>query len=168
MGEPQGLMNKSIPYKLSTTNDKFTSRSGLILPAEILRQMAVDNLANRYFPAPGSNRGFSPATYLRAFVLMGMEGGRCLADIRHLQAESARLSMLGMKRLPGADALGNWLRRMGESRAGLRGLEALNRQLLKAALRTRRSVTLDLDATAILCGQRETRYPDLKNGAICR
>ena len=151
-------MNKSIPYKLSTTNDKFTSRSGLILPAEILRQMDVDKLANRYFPAPGSNRGFSPATYIRAFVLMRLEGGRCLEDIRHLQAESARLSMLGMKRLPGADALGDWLRRMGRSRAGLRGLEALNRHLLKAALGTRRSVTLDLDATAILCDKREARY----------
>ena len=67
--------------------------------------------------------------------------------------------MLGMKRLPGADAPGDWLRRMGQSRAGLRGLEALNRQLLKAALGTRRSVTLDLDATAILCNKRETRYP---------
>ena len=140
-------MSKSILYKLSTTNDKFTSRSGLILITEILRQMEVDNLANRYFPAPGSNRGFSPATYIRAFVLMRLEGGRCLEDIRHLQAESARLSMLG-----------NWLRRMGQSRAGLRGLEALNRHLLKAALGTRRSVTLDLDATAILCDKRETRY----------
>ena len=100
-------MNKRIPYKLSTTNNKFTSRSGLILPAKILRQMDVDNLAKRYFPAPGSNRGFSAATYIRAFVLMGMEGGRCLEDIRHLQAESALLSMLGMKRLSGADALGN-------------------------------------------------------------
>ena len=35
---------------------------------------------------------------------------------------------------------------------------ALNRQLLKAALGTRRSVTLDLDATAILCDKREARY----------
>ena len=69
-------MTKSIPYKLSTTNDKFTSRSGLILPAEVLRQMDVANLAKRYFPAPGSNRGFSPATSIQAFVLMGMEGGR--------------------------------------------------------------------------------------------
>ena len=98
---------------LSITNDKFTSLSGLILPAEILRQMDVDNLAHRYFPAPGSNRGFSPATYIRAFVLMRLEGGRCLEDSRHL---------------------------------------------LKAALGTRRSVTLDLDATAILCDKREARY----------
>ena len=120
--------------------------------------MDVDNLANRYFPAPGSNRGFPPATYIRAFVLRWLEGGRCLEDIRHLQAEAARLSMLGMKRLPSADALGNWLRRMGESKAGLRGLEALNRQLLKAALHTCRLVTLDIDATAILCNKRETRY----------
>ena len=125
-------MNKSIPYKLSTTNDKFTSRSGLILPAEILRQMDVDKLANRHFPAPGSNRGFSAATYLRADEAVAR------------------------------NALGNWLRRMGRSRTGLRGLEVLNRQLLKAALHPRRSVPLDLDATAILCGQRETRYPDLK------
>ena len=94
-------MHKSIPYKLSTTHDKFTSRSGLILIAEILRQMDVAKLANRHFPAPGSNRGFSAATYLRAFVLMRLEGDRCLEDSRPLQAESARLSMLGMKRLPG-------------------------------------------------------------------
>ena len=150
-------MPKSIPYKLSTTHDKFTSRSGLILIAEILRQMDVDKLANRHFPALGSNRGFSAAMYLRAFVLMRLEGGRCLEDSRPLQAESARLS--GDEAVA-RNALGNWLRRMGRSRTGLRGLEALNRQLLKAALHPRRSVTLD--ATAILCGQRETRYPGLK------
>ena len=68
-------MNNSIPYKLSTTNDKFTSRSGLILIAEILRQMDVDKLTNRHFPTLGSNRGFSVATYIRAFVLMRMAGG---------------------------------------------------------------------------------------------
>ena len=51
---------------------------------------------------------------------------------------------------------------MGESRAGLRGLEALNRQLLKAALRAHRSVTLDLDATAVLCDKRKIRYTYLK------
>ena len=114
-------MSKSVPYKLSTTNDKFTSRSGLILVAEVMRRRNVDNLANRHFPVAGSNRGFSAAKYIQAFVLMLLEGGRCLEDIRHLKAESDLLSMLGMKRLPGADAPGNWLRRMGRSKAGLRG-----------------------------------------------
>ncbi len=102
-------------------NDKSTSRSGLILIAEVMRRMNVDNLANRHFPVAGSNRGFSVATYIQVFVLMLLEGGRCLEDIRHLKAESDLLSMLGMKRLPGADALSNWLRRMGRSKAGLRG-----------------------------------------------
>ena len=127
-------MSKSVPYKLSTTDDKFTSRSGLILISEVMRRMNVDNLANQYFPASGSNRGFSAATYIHVFVLMLLEGGRCLEDIRHLKAESDQLSMLGMKQLPGADALGNWLRRMGRSKAGLRRLEAINRYLLKEGL----------------------------------
>lgn len=35
-----------------------------------------------------------------------------------------------MKRLLEADALGNWLRRMGQSKAGLRGLKEINRRLL--------------------------------------
>ena len=102
MGEQLRHKSKSVPYKLSTTNDKFTSRSGLILITEVMQQMDVDNLANRHFPVAGSNRGFSAATYIQVFVLMLLEGGRCLENIRHLKADSDLLSMLGMKRLPGA------------------------------------------------------------------
>ena len=80
---------------------KFTTRSGLILIAEVMQQMDVDNLANRHFSVAGSNRGFSAATYIQAFVLMLLKGGRFLEDIRHLKAESGLLSMLGIKRLPG-------------------------------------------------------------------
>ena len=105
-----------MPKETITLSHRELDRVSVI--ESIIAKRRRQHEANRYFPAPGSNRGFSPATYIRAFVLMRLEGGRCLADIRHLQAESARLSMLGMKRLPGADALGDWLRRMGQSRAG--------------------------------------------------
>ena len=40
--------------------------------------MGVDNLADRHFPVAGCNRGFSAAMYIRAYVLMRMEGGRDL------------------------------------------------------------------------------------------
>ena len=52
-------MNRSMPYKLSTTSDKFTARSGLVLVAGVLRRIGLDTRVGRCFPAPGSRRGFT-------------------------------------------------------------------------------------------------------------
>ena len=52
-------MNKSMPYKLSTINDKFTARSGLVLMDGVLRRSDLDTRVDRCFPALDSNWGFA-------------------------------------------------------------------------------------------------------------
>jgi hypothetical protein len=43
---------------------------------------------------------------------MQHEGSFHLDDVRNLHEEEALMSVLGLKRLPKASALGEWLRRM--------------------------------------------------------
>lgn len=153
---------KSVSYQLSTTNDKLTSRAGLSCVAQVIQGINLSDVVDHHFPVPGSNRGYRASTYVHTFMLMLHEGGRCLEDVRHLRSESSLLSVLGFKSLPSSDALGDWLRRMGRGKAGLNALDKVNRVLLKAALGSCREVTLDIDATAILCGKRDARYTYLK------
>jgi hypothetical protein len=50
-------------------------------------------------------------------------GGRSLADLRMLKRDAALATVLERDRLPSTDAVGDWLRRMGQM-GGLRGSRA--------------------------------------------
>ncbi len=153
---------KSIPYKVSCTDDKLTSRSGLLLVTEIMNRLGLSQLAERYFPSVGSNRGYDAWVYVRTFLLMLHEGAGCLEDVRSLRRESALLKLLGIRRIPSSDALGDWLRRLGCDGVGIRALGGINRCLLGTALHRCREVTLDMDATAVLCNKRGARWTYLQ------
>ena len=153
---------KSLPYKLATTNDILTSRGGLTVLAEVMNQLNLSALVDQHFPQPGSNRGYLASDYVNTFVVMLNEGGQCLEDVRHLKEESDLLSVLGLGTIPSADALGDWLRRLGKSKAGINALAQINKPLLGAALNTCNQVTLDIDATPILCSKRSAEYTYLK------
>ncbi len=153
---------KSIPYKVSCTDDQLTSRSGLLLVTEIMNRLGLSQLAERYFPSVGSNRGYDAWVYVRTFLLMLHEGAVCLEDVRSLRRESALLKLLGIRRIPSSDALGDWLRRLGCDGVGIRALGGINRCLLGTALHRCREVTLDMDATAVLCNKRGARWTYLQ------
>ncbi len=153
---------KSIPYKVSRTDDKLTSRSGLLLVTESMDRLGLSELVERHFPSPGSNRGYGAWVYVRTFLLMLHEGAKRLEDVRYLKRESALLKLLGIGRIPSSDALGDWLRRLGRNAVGLRALAQLNRHLLGVALHRCREVTLDIDATAILCNKRGAQWSYLQ------
>ena len=59
-------------------------------------------------------------------MLMLNEGARCLSDMRLLQQESALMNLLGMKRLPDARTLGNWLCAVGRSPLTMGALNEVN------------------------------------------
>jgi len=96
-----------VPYHLSTTNDLLTSRAGLVCLAKVMQSIDFSRLANQHFPAPKSNRGIQPAVFVNAIVLMLHEGGRCLDDLRHLRQDDALRKLLGLKRVPTSDTLGD-------------------------------------------------------------
>ena len=83
------------------------------------------------------------------------EGARCLEDVRHLREDKALRKLLGLRRLPSADMLGDWLRRLGKDEAGIEALAKINRRLLGWGLGRCREVTLDIDATPVLAHKRE-------------
>jgi len=153
---------KSLPYKLATTNDILTSRAGLACVGELMDRISFTQHIDQSFPLPGSNRGYTPSTYVKTFMMLLHEGGCCLEDVRHLKNESALMSVFGLEQIPSADALGDWLRRLGKSKTGINALSHVNKILLGAALHDCKQVTLDIDATAIFSKKAETRYTYLK------
>ena len=127
-------------YKISTTKDKLTSRSGLAALAELIRKLGLDTHFERLMPEPGSNRGLRPGAYLTTFMLMMHEGSRHLSGVAQLREERPLLELLGIRRLPGDDALGRTLH----------ALQLADRRLLAVALHHRKRAALDIDATAAL------------------
>jgi hypothetical protein len=146
-----------LPYTIANTNDLLTSRGGLVCLAELMRRIGFSSWVARYFPKPGSNRGYSPAEVVTLWMLMLHEGARSLEDVRHLREDKALRKLLGLRRVPSADMLGDWLRRLGKDEVGIQALEKINRRLLGWALGRRRAVTLDIDATPVLAHKHEAQ-----------
>ena len=57
-------------------------------------------------------------------------GGRSLEGTRELRGDEGLREIFPLVQIPSSDAVGNWLRRMGEGQ-GLKGVEAANRWFLK-------------------------------------
>jgi len=75
-------------------------------------------------------------------------GGRSLEDLRQIRDDQGLRDVLELKRMPSADATGDWLRRSSVS-GGLEGLGRVNRRTLKRGLKADgvKGYTLDIDAT---------------------
>ena len=114
---------------------------------------------DRALPEPGSATGYAPSQVVISLLLMLHGGGRSLEDIRQLRQDQGLVELLGLQNIPSADALGDWLRRMGAG-AGLAGLEQVNRALLSQAFPpdVRQSLTLDIDASQIIAEKQAAQY----------
>jgi len=143
-----------LPYTIAKTNDLLTSRAGLLCVAELMRRIGFSSWVEQAFPRPGSNRGYPPAEVVTLWMLMLHEGARCLEDVRHIRADRALRKLLGLRRLPSADMLGDWLRRLGQDEVGIEALVEINRRLVALTLRGCTEVTLDIDATPALAAKR--------------
>ncbi|MBT6081126.1 MAG: hypothetical protein HOG56_12375, partial [Gammaproteobacteria bacterium] len=152
-----------LPYKLTTTNDQLTSRTGLLTIAQLMQSMQLGEHIDQQFPLPGSNRGFKPSVFIETLILMQHEGSFHLDDVRNLHEEEALMSVLGLKRLPKASALGEWLRRMGNEPAAFKAWNRVNQRILQTALHHKREVTLDIDASEIVANKSEAQWTYKKN-----
>ena len=116
---------KILPYQVDTTNELFTNRTELLAIAELMNGLDLANRINAIFPQPGSNRGFKPSVFVETLLLMQHAGGFTY-DVRDSKADTALRSLLGLKQVPQADALGNCLRRMGKHPQGMAALNTVN------------------------------------------
>jgi len=146
-----------LPIKLEQSEERLTSLAGLVMVEELARAKGLWRRVEELFPGPGSGRGYGASDYVRPLVWMLHAGGRRLEDVRELRAEQGVLSRMGLGELPSADAMGDWLRRMGKR--GVAALEQLNRELIESYLEAQPAeLTLDVDATIICAEKREAEW----------
>jgi hypothetical protein len=143
------------PFKIEMTKERLTAHGGLALMAEFNHGIGLRELTDRYLPGPGSNRGFDPSEIVDTLVLMLEGGGRSLEDLRELKGEEGLMGLIGREEIPEPDTVGDWLRRMGDPKAGPLGLEGLDRVRERINERVLRKdgikeYTLDADATEIV------------------
>jgi len=152
-----------LPYKLKTTKEQLTSRAGLVIVAQIMKQLELSKSIDRHFPTPKSNRGIAASSYLETLILMQHEGSFHLDEVKHFHDDEALTTLLGIKQMPKASAVGNWLRRMGNNGQGLPSLSKVNKGILKAALHRKKGITLDIDATEIISHKADVQWTYNKN-----
>ena len=152
-----------LPYKLATTNDKLTSRAGLLAIAQLMESLQLAERIDAHFPQPKSNRGFKPSVFVQTFILMQHEGSFHLDDVRHLSDDQALRAVLDLKNVPQASSLGAWLRRMGNDTESFSALQEINKIILKSALHKCQGITLDIDATEIVANKADAKWTYNKN-----
>lgn len=140
------VTQERLDFQLAPTRDTITGRAGLALFQEAALVLGVRKSIKEYLPTPGSGRGFKPQEYVLPLVLMLCGGGRTLEDIREIETDEGLRQLCGFRRLPGADAIGQWLRR-GQLAGLKRTGEFLARQMIVRS--DKNDFTLDVDATMI-------------------
>jgi hypothetical protein len=148
-----------LPFKLEITEEEITPRSGLALYAEVLRAFRIEERIQRYFPLPGSNRGYRPWEFIEPLLLMLYGGGRHIEDLREIRDDKALRRLIGLYKMPAVSTYGDWMRRVGES-GGIKGSAVLNRQVVRDIVGRDKTLryTLDVDATVIEADKQEAQW----------
>ncbi len=165
MGENLNQEGKSmiqqgiLPFKLENTEEEITPRSGLVLYAEVLRALTVKQQVERYFPKPGSNRGYDGWHFIEPLLMMLYGGGRHIEDIREIRDDEALRGLLAMEKMPSLSTYGDWLVRQGKT-GGLDAAERINGHVVKqVSLRDKsQDYTLDVDATVIEAEKKSAQW----------
>lgn len=147
-----------LPYKLQSTSDLLTSRSGLLLPLALMKQLQLEGLVNQYFSTRRSNRAFAPWRYIQTFVLMHHDYLPSLEHVGQLNEDKALLSVLPFDHFPKATSLGRFLHRSGASWRDHEAIWQVNKRLVSQALGKCSQVTLDIDATQIRGNKTSAEY----------
>jgi len=146
-----------LPIKMERSEEHLTSLGGLVVLEEMAQAVRVWKRVDEHLQGPGSGAGYRPSEFVQPLVWMLHAGGRRLEDLRELRAEHEVLRELGLRAVPDAGTVGDWLRRQGEG--GVAGLEEVNRELIPKALEQEgEELILDVDATEITAEKREAQW----------
>jgi len=108
------MADSILPFSLAKSNEKLTGRGAIATVDEFDKAIGLFEKVDRDLPAPGSNRGIDPSGYVRTLIYHFSEGGRHIEETRQIKADEGFRSLVDLGRMPGPDAIGDWLRRMGE------------------------------------------------------
>jgi hypothetical protein len=142
--------------KLERTEERLTRKTGLVLIDRFGKKINLANRIDREFGRPGSNRGKAASEYVLTLSEMLIDGAVHLEDIIDFEGDEAYKQMTGRSHYPTSDALGDWLRRQGET-AGEKKLMNVSSELTNA-LTKGTGLTLDVDATVIEADKGDAQY----------
>jgi len=92
-------MQTILNFKLSSTDEKLTPRSGVIILGEFLKGIGLEQLCNINLPKPLNHKGYDPFNYVFSLILMLNSGGRVLEDIRQIKEDIALKQSLNIKNI---------------------------------------------------------------------
>jgi hypothetical protein len=154
---PESLPQLILPIKMEKSEERLTSLGGLVVLEEMAQALGVWKQVDKHLAGPGSGRGYRPSEFVQPLVWMLHAGGRRLEALRELRAEQEVLEQLGLRAVPDAGTVGDWLRRQGEG--GVEGIERVNRELIQGALEQEgEELILDVDATEIEAEKQEAKW----------
>jgi len=139
----------TLNFKLQSTNEKLTPRTGVAILGEYLKGMNLENLCNDNLPKAKRNNGYTAFEYIYPLILMLHSGGRFLDDIREIKIDYALSTLLKIKNIPTSNAYSKYLRKHGA--IGEEGMRNINKKYLKRFLNSIKNeeLILEIDATFI-------------------
>ena len=142
---PQTILN----FKLQSTNEELTPRTGIVILGEYLKGMKLEKLCNDNLPKAKRNNGYSAFEFIYPLILMLHSGGRFLDDIKEIRSDRALAKLLKIKNIPTPSTYVKYLRKYGLK--GENAIREINKQYLKQFLKSieNKELILDIDATFI-------------------
>jgi hypothetical protein len=140
------MLKAKKPIKITQSREKLSNRIGLPLVEQIIEKLELRRAIDEIFPKPGSNRGIKASDYVTTLMYMFIDGAMHLEDVNHLHSDEAYQEMIKEMRLPGSDAIGDWLRRYGSKESERWMWEIMERVLGSVG---KEGKILDIDATII-------------------
>jgi len=149
----QTVLNFKLEY---SEKEKITPYAGLGIYGELYKGVGLDKLIGKYFPEPGSGRGFKANAYIYPLVLMFLGGGKYIEDIEKIAADESLKKICKIEEVPTTTAYGDWIRN-NEKKEYIRQINAeLSKRVLKRA--NPEGITLDIDASGIEANKRHALY----------
>lgn len=144
--------------KTERTPERLTARAGLIPYYEFIKVIGVEEAVLRHMPQPGSGNGYPAMAYIQMLSLMQYGGGQTIEDTREIRDDVVLREVMNLKELPSTSAIGDWLKRMGET-GGIEGTEkvidTVNRE--RFCRDSQQTYTLIVDPTLIESEKYEAR-----------
>ena len=133
-------------YIIQKGKNKYTPFAGIKLISDLIDKLNFKEEINSGFSLPGSNRGYTPYTYIKSVILGLLLGADCIMDIDNIKQDGVLKEMLGAE-VPHSTRIGSFLYSSNASKINLvhRVMQDVAVKAIKKANLDK--VTLDADAT---------------------
>ena len=142
-------MQTILNFKIESTSEKLTPRTGVAIFGEYLKGMDFKNIVNTEIESSKHHKAYNPFEYIYPLILMQQSGGRVIDDIKEIRMDEALKTILKIDVIPTADAIIKYLHKMGTT--GEEAIRKINKKYLKRFLKSIKNeeLILDIDATFI-------------------